>query len=374
MRIPGVTFRRPRNLGAHGVILAVVCLSNVAFSESPSNESTSDTKRPTPALISQAPADGPALEFDFPSLEIGIAEYNEGPTGATVFYFPGGAFAAVDVRGGAPGTLLTDTLRNGYHLDDTPWVDAICFAGGSCYGLEAASGVAAELLERRGRSNAWQDIAVVPAAIVFDFNNRDNAIYPDKALGRVALKNARTGRFPLGARGAGRFVHVGGFLGPQFRERSGQGGSFRQIGDTRLAVFTVVNALGTVVDRQGVVVRGNRDPETGERAPINVAATSAKQPSSDGTGKVQPPTQNTTLTLVVTNQRLAYPALHRLAVQAHASMNRAIHPFNTARDGDTLFAVTTSEVDDADVDFQQLSLHAAELVWDAVLTAVSSDK
>jgi 6-aminohexanoate-oligomer endohydrolase len=323
-------------------------------------------------LVPRSQADGPSLTYAFPALEVGIAEYEKGPTGATVFYFPRGAFAAVDVRGGAPGTQLTDTLRNGYHLADEPWVDAICFAGGSCYGLEAASGVAAELLKRRGRSNAWQDIAVVPAAIVFDFNNRDNAIYPDKALGRAALQNARPARFPLGPRGAGRFVHVGGYLGPEFRERSGQGGAYRQIGKTRIAVFTVVNALGAVVDRKGTVVRGNRDPKTGNRAPISAAATSANQSSKDKSDAARSPTQNTTLTLVVTNQRLAYAALHRLAVQTHASMNRAIHPFNTARDGDTLFAVTTAEVDDADVSFQQLTLHASDLAWDAILTAISS--
>jgi L-aminopeptidase/D-esterase-like protein len=265
---------------------------------------------------------------------------------------------------------MTDTLRNGYAAGDTPWVDAICFAGGSCYGLEAASGVAAELLERRGKSNAWHDIAVVPGAIVFDFNNRDNAIYPDKVLGRAALKNARTGEFPLGPRGAGRFVHVGGFLGPQFRERSGQGGAFRQIGKTKIAVFTVVNALGTVVDRDGKIIRGNRDPESGQRLPITAKDSQANERDTKGRTNSQPPTQNTTLTLVATNQRLPYATLHRLAIQTHASMNRAIHPFNTPRDGDTLFAVTTAEVEDADVPFHKLSLHAADLAWNAVISAV----
>ena len=81
-----------------------------------------------------------ALEFDFPGLAIGVAEYAEGPTGCTVFHFPKGATGVADVRGGAPGTILTH--REG-------WVDAICLAGGSVYGLEASAGVNAELLARK---------------------------------------------------------------------------------------------------------------------------------------------------------------------------------------------------------------------------------
>ena len=79
--------------------------------------------------------EGPALELDFPGLEIGCAEYDEGPTGCTVFHFPDGASVQTDIRGGSPGTF-----GGGYE-----WVNAICLAGGSLYGLEAVSGVAAEL-------------------------------------------------------------------------------------------------------------------------------------------------------------------------------------------------------------------------------------
>src|SRR5262249_38955628 len=160
------------------------------------------------------------------------------------------------------GTLMTDGVRFGYDDKDTPRVDAICFAGGSCYGLEAATGVMAGILALKGNSNKKEDIAYVPGAIVFDFNHRTQPIHPGKELGRAAFAAARPGRFPLGARGAGRFVHVGGYFGPQYRERSGQGGAFRQVGPTKIAVFTVVNAVGAIIDRKGRVVRGNRDPES----------------------------------------------------------------------------------------------------------------
>src|SRR5271163_1419109 len=72
--------------------------------------------------------DGPALTYDFPAVRIGVAEYEEGPTGATVLLFRKPVMAAVDVRGGAPGTVLTDALRLAY---DEPFVNAITLAGGS---------------------------------------------------------------------------------------------------------------------------------------------------------------------------------------------------------------------------------------------------
>ena len=136
--------------------------------------------------------DTPALAFDFPGLEIGVAEYEEGPTGCTVFHFPRPAALAIDVRGGSPGV-------NGQHLEV---INAVCFAGGSLYGLEASTGVAAELFAKRGYSTAWPDIALVSGAIIFDYGVRDNSIYPDKELGRAAVRVLGPGRFPLGCNGA----------------------------------------------------------------------------------------------------------------------------------------------------------------------------
>ena len=327
---------------------------------------------PTP--LPRIRLDGPALEFDFPGLRIGVAEYEEGPTGLTVFYFPAGVMAAVDVRGGAAATINTDRLRLGY---DQPTVRAIFFTGGSSYGLEAASGIMAELLALRSNRTAWEMIPTVTGAVVFDFRGRNNPIHPDKELGRAALRAAREGRFPLGARGAGRLVNVGKFYGPAFMENGGQGGAFRQAGATKVAAFTVVNSVGVIVDRDGRVVRGNFDRETGLRRTL-------PDDLNDGTGArkkavartvPEPVTQtdagqSTTLTLVVTNQQLTYPQLSRLAVQTHTSMARAIRPFHTEKDGDVLFAATTGEVANSELEFEELASYAAEVAWDAVLNAV----
>ena len=291
------------------------------------------------------------LRFDFPGLEIGIAEYDEGPTGCTVFHFTRGRVEVVhDVRGGSPGVIGTPGIA-----------EAICFAGGSAYGLEAACGVQAELLDRRGGSTAWDDIAICHGAIIYDFGPRQNAVYPDRELGRRALNDAREGRFPCGPRGAGRSATVGKTFGFEHGEPSGQGGAFRRLGATRVTVFTVVNAVGAVVDREGHVVRGHFDSATKRRTPLVEGLED----------RLAAPPGNTTLTLVATNEVLD-PRTHRqLAAQVHASMARAIQPFHALTDGDVLFAATTNEVENDALDSVALGVVASELAWDAVLAAVS---
>jgi 6-aminohexanoate-oligomer endohydrolase len=294
---------------------------------------------------------GPELRFDFPGLRIGVAEYEEGPTGCTVIHLPaGGAACAVDIRGGSPGTL-----------GDYEWAHAICLAGGSLYGLEATCGVAAELMAMRGYTVGFTDIELVCGAIVYDFGPRENTVYPDARLGRAALRAAREGVFPLGARGAGRSATLGKTFGFEQSEPGGQGGAFRRLGPTKVAVFTVVNAVGAVVDREGNVVRGHLDSETGARARL-VDGLEERLPAAPG---------NTTLTVVVTNQQLDRRELRQLGIQVHTSMARAIQPFHALFDGDVLYAVTTAEVENAELPSMNLGVVASELAWDAVLSAVS---
>jgi 6-aminohexanoate-oligomer endohydrolase len=305
-------------------------------------------------LVPRTAFDGPLLQIDFPGLRIGIAEYEEGPTGCTVFHLPpGGATCAIDVRGGSSGTI-----GNTY-----AWAHAICFAGGSLYGLEAACGVAAELKTMRGDTVGWDEIELVFGAIIYDFGRRENAIYPDRELGRAALRASREGVFPLGARGAGRSATVGKTFSFEEAETSGQGGAFRMVGGTRIAVFTVVNAFGAVVDRTGAVVRGHRSAE-GARTPLVEALEERLPKGAPG---------NTTLTAVITNQQLDGRSLRQLAVQVHASLARSIQPFHALVDGDVLCAVTTNEVENEQLTATSLGIVASELAWDAVLASIPGD-
>jgi L-aminopeptidase/D-esterase-like protein len=275
-------------------------------------------------LVPKTSVEGSVLAFDFPAIHIGVAEYAEGPTGCTVFYFPEGATAAVDIRGGDCATMQTQHLEAGDRQ-----IDAICFTGGSEYGFGAIAGVADELLAMRGYSTAPWDLVLVPGAVIYDFPPRDNTIYPDAALGRAALRAARTGRFPLGARGTGCSAAVG--IGFDF-----------QVGPTKIAVFTVVNAVGAIVNRQGRVVRGHLDRETGIRrhAIEDLERRLANHEHFD-----EHKERHTTLTLLVTNQKLSPQSLRQVGKQVHTSMARAIQPFHTIYDGDVFFTVTTGEVE-----------------------------
>jgi L-aminopeptidase/D-esterase-like protein len=323
----------------------------------------------TPSPQSSA---GRVLDFDYPGLEIGVAAYPQIPTGCTVVNFdidrfPAGVMLELDARGGA-------TWQSGAY--DT--VNAISLAGGSVYGLEAAAGVAAELFAQGG----YNELVAVSGAVIYDVSVveepdgfRHQGIYPDKALGQEAVRAAQPGRFPLGNQGAGSGAYVGQWANwPFARERGGQGGAFRQIGEIKVAVFTVVNALGVIVDRQGQVVRGGRDTRTGVRTtPIEdaeaiLAATMARlEPESASLpGGL---TRHTTLTVLVTNVAFPRELLRQLGRQVHSSMARAIQPFHTPEDGDVLFTASTGEVAAEGVDSTALGVIASELAWDAVLSS-----
>ena len=301
------------------------------------------------------------LKVDLPGLHIGSAVYREGPTGCTVFHFPDRARGVADIRGGSPATYWTDALRRG-----AAPVDAICLTGGSIYGLEAVAGVTSALLQRPGYSTHWERVALVSGAVIYDFGARKSVVYPDRELGVAALQAARPGRFALGGQGAGASASCGKWLGPPIRrELAGQGGACARRGETRVAVFSVVNSVGAICDRSGRVVRGHLDPQTGRRLPFTDRPAEAKGPQAG------PNEGNTTLTLVVTNQKLEDWHLSQLARQVHTSMARAIQPFHTLKDGDVLYAVTTDQVGRAGdaQGWQRVAELADGCAWDAVLSS-----
>jgi L-aminopeptidase/D-esterase-like protein len=307
----------------------------------------SDDASPIPPVT---PAAERVLTFELPGISIGHAEYAEGPTGCTAFLFGGGWQTAIDKRGGLVGTS-----------GDYEWMHALCFAGGSLPGLEAAAGVAAELWDRADRS--LDRIPLVNGAIIWDYGARQNRLYPDRELGRAAVRAAVPGQVALGRRGAGRSASVGKMR--FVPEAGGQGAACLQFAGANILVVTVVNALGAVIGRDGTVVRGNLDRETGVRArTIDILAPDyvAARPEA--------PTTNTTLTLVATDAKLSNRELTQFGRQVHTAMARAIDPFHTSSDGDTLYAATSNQVQ-ADATPDVLAMVAAEVAWDAVLSAVA---
>ncbi len=352
--------------------LALATTASILIGVGPSDADQSDQSN----LVANTKISGPVLTFDWPAIEVGVGSYEEGPTGLTVIRFPTRASVAVDARGGALGTVNTDALRLGYARRFT---DAVVFSGGSAYGEEPITAVETGLKDEGVRSGDRRNVAFVPGAVIYDFGSRRlNEIYPDKRLARAVLRAMRPGVFPLGAQGAGRMAMQGGFFGCD--AHSGQGGAFRQLGTIKIAAFVVVNASGAVVDRNGRLVSCNAPKSWGNMDRISeilqqIPAILRKDqlPPATSPDREIPATKNTTVSLIVTNRKLNYAALQRMAIQVHTSIARGIQPFSTESDGDTLYAASTQEVDGKDVSPEVLATLGGEVMWDAVLASVPTE-
>ena len=135
-----------------------------------------------------------------------------------------------------------------------------------------------------------------------------------------------------------------------------------------------MNSVGLVVNRENEISVGNQRLEASEKSIFGLLnsfpqSLQTVQGSILGKRKITQFSQkNTTISLVVTNKKMKFHELNRLAIQVHSSMGRAIQPFGSANDGDVLFAVTTDEVDD-ELHPTDLGVIASEVMWDAVLAS-----
>lgn len=256
-------------------------------------------------------------------------------TGTTVVLVPSGATAAVDVRGGGPGTRETDALDPRNLVDR---IHAVCLTGGSAYGLAAADGVVAYLEERRLGVQVGPEphevVPVVPAAVIFDlgrggrFGNR-----PDAAFGRRATSAARASSVARGAVGAGTGARAGGLQGGV-----GMASMTIEVPDdvsVTVAALAVVNASGTAIDASTGLpwaeMPGLRRPSAAHRAAL--AAAIAPTPQA----------LNTTIGVVATDADLSRAEVGRLAIAAHDGLARAIRPAHSLTDGDTVFGLATGQ-------------------------------
>lgn len=306
------------------------------------------------------------FKYDFDEFKVSTAEYPKGPTGMTLVYFPKGAHAAIDIRGGAAGVRESSSLQ-----EENNWgyVDGIVLAGGSSYGLESISGVMAGMLKDRENNIGFDNIPSVPGAICYDFAGRKNTLYPDKDLGLKAYQTLKTNEVMVGPTGAGSNVKVGKYMAIEKAESSGQGAAFRDVHKgIKLFVLTVNNAVGAIHGRNGEVVRGNLDPKTGKRESIyNSFGINKSQQFKDK--------QNTTITIVITNADITRSDMKRLAIMAHSSMAATIRPFHTPWDGDTLFVASTQTVKmPKDLSVADLGVVASELLTQALLRSVGAEK
>jgi L-aminopeptidase/D-esterase-like protein len=252
---------------------------------------------------------------------------------------PPGNVAAASVRGGGPGTRETDLLQPQAHVEG---VSAVLLTGGSAFGLAAAQGVV-DWCERRGLGYArfGRPIPIVPAAVLFDLAVGDWDARPGPAQGEAACAAATTADGPMGNVGAGMGATVGKAAGPEHMTKGGLGWAVVEAGPVTVGALAAVNAGGDVLDEDGGVVAGARVPG-GAQAAIRELLTAGR--AEGALPEAVPPGGSTTLGLVATNAALTKGEVHRVAVQAHDGMARAIRPVHTSFDGDTVFALAVPRV------------------------------
>ncbi len=291
---------------------------------------------------------------DVPGIEVGHAQNEEALTGCTVILCREGAVAGVDVRGGAPGTRETDLL-NPVNLVQS--IHAVLLAGGSAFGLDAASGVMRYLEEQQiGFRTLYANVPIVPAAIIYDLDIGRSDVRPDTQMGYQACLNASSSEIAEGVVGAGTGASVGKILGRDQAMKSGVGGASIHIGEgVVVGALVVVNALGDVYDSQtGELVAGVR----GEKTTLELMQSNAFGFSARA---------NTVIGVVAVNADFSKVEMTRVAQMAQDGLARAVRPAHTQFDGDTIFALATGG---KKADLSTVGAYAAEAVALAIVRAV----
>jgi len=308
---------------------------------------------------------------DVRGIEVGHAQDEEALTGCTVIICHRGAVAGVDVRGGAPGTRETDLLDP---VNLVQKVHAVVLAGGSAYGLDAASGVMRYLEEKKiGFNTGVAKVPIVPAAILYDLGIGRADVRPDAAMGYRAAAAASAAAPAEGNAGVGMGATVGKMFGPGLSMKAGVGTASMDIGaGVVVGALVAVNAWGDVVDPQtNEIIAGLR---SGKIGPLRVGK---KEPFADTLAMLKSPVgrrvldlaarANTVIGVIATNAKLTKAQATKIAQMAQDGIARTIRPAHTMLDGDVIFALSAGT---KKADVSTVGAFAAEVMAEAITRAV----
>jgi len=310
------------------------------------------------------------LLTDIAGVRVGHAEDAKVASGTTAIIFDAPAVAAIDVRGGGPGTREDALLDLASTVER---VDAIALSGGSAFGIEAGGGVQAWLAEQgRGFRIREAVIPIVPGAIVFDLLNGGDKAWgrfaPYRDLGYAAAVAAGHD-FALGSVGAGLGCTTATFKG-------GLGSASAVLPNgIKVAAIVVVNAVGSATVGEGPWFWAAPFEENGEFGGRGLPAkfTPDMLAMRIKGGPAASARENTTIGLVVTDATLTKAQAKRLAMIAHTGFARAIYPVHAPTDGDVLFAAATCEKPiEPLVGLTELGTVAANVVARAIARGVYS--
>jgi len=304
------------------------------------------------------------LITDVPGVRVGHAQDARLGSGSTAVVFDAPAVAAVDVRGGAPGTRETDLLDPGMLVEH---IDGVALSGGSAFGLDAASGVQTWLHEQgRGLAVGSARVPIVPGAILFDLTHAGDKDWgrfsPYRELGYAAAAAAGL-EVALGSVGAGLGATTFNFKG-------GIGSASAACDSFTVGAIAAANAAGSMVVGDGPwfwAAPFEQGKEFGGRGFPSPLPAGALEPRTKGAVRA-----NTTLVVVATDAGLTKSQAKRLAVMAQDGLARAIFPVHTPIDGDVVFAAATGRRPLADPprDLTRLGAVAMQVVARAIARGV----
>ena len=307
---------------------------------------------------------------DISGILVGHSSKENRPTGCTVILCNTTCVGGVDVRGSGPGTRETDLLDPINAVDS---VNAIVLAGGSAFGLDAASGVVRCLAEKNvGFFTSARPIPIVPAAILYDLNvGNDPRIVPDADSGYAACMAANSLRVAEGNVGAGSGATIGKLFGIAYAMKTGLGSTSLTVRDLKtnatvtVGALVAVNAVGDVY-KDGKLIAGARTPD-GKQLRNTVNSLLRIGPSIT---QQYPAGTATTLACVVTDAKLTKAQAKKVSQMAHDGFARAINPIHTMLDGDIVFTLATGASSISDVNL--IGLMAAETIERAIIRAVET--
>lgn len=294
--------------------------------------------------------------------QFGHAQNRDALTGCSVIICEKGAIGGVEVRGGSPGTRETDALHAENLVEE---VHGIFLSGGSAFGLDVGSGMMRFLEEKDiGFDVQVTRVPIVSGAILFDLYPGDPTVRPDSQMGYDACTHAFSDEiFQQGSVGAGTGATVGKCLGYDFAMPGGIGSYAVEIGELQIGAVVAVNAFGDIVDpttNQIIAGAYDRLKETFLKSDEQLLNQLENHSTNRFAG-------NTTIGTVVTNAKLTKSQANKIAAISHDGFARTIRPSHTLVDGDTLFTLSTNQVE---TDLNVLSMLASQVVEKAVINAV----
>ena len=300
---------------------------------------------------------------------VGNAEDRASLSGCTVVLFDSGeVLISYVTRGGWPGTFDADCIRTGMTF---PRKKAIILTGGDVFGFDATIGVRKYLLEKGlSSSSGIANLPNIVGATITDTEFAEAQKIDYAQLGYLACSRASTLPVTQGNIGGGMGATVGKFGPFACAMKGGLGSVVLQLeGGIKVGALLIVNAVGNIFDiSTGNTIAGSRTPEGGF---TEFDEYTARNSSVMGKG--------TTIGVVATNVALSHENLTKVAEMADDGLARAVRPVHMTRDGDTIFAVSTAEVE-PQVGSNYYDLidvvgnAAAEAVSQAVLRGVRSAK